>query len=124
MTTIGGEAEEIKHLEGSVKVDDATLLLHGESGHPNGDQPILAEGQAKLGVRRDLQKELSVPSCMGQLTRLGAAERQATEDKRSRMEGEFLFAMVALLAGKLDGIELAEPAFRHHGGGKTCANCG
>ena len=75
-------------------------------------------------MRRDLQKELSVPSCMGQLTRLGAAERQATEDKRPRMEGEFLFPMVALLAGELDGIELPESPLRYPDGGKTCANCG
>ena len=124
MATVGSEAEEIEHLKGSVKVDGAAFLLDGESGYPNGDQPILAEGQAKLGVRRDLQKELSVPSCMGQLTRLGAAERQAAEDKRPRMEGEFLFALVALLAGELDGIELPKPAFRYRDGGKTRANCG
>jgi hypothetical protein len=57
-------------------------------------------------MRGDLQKELSVPSCMGQLTRFGAAERQAAEDKRPRMEREFLFTLGALLAGELDGIEL------------------
>ena len=124
MATVGSEAEEIEHLMGSLKVDGAAFLLDGESGYPNGDQSILAEGQAILGVRRDLQKEPSVPSCMGQLTRLGSAERQATEDKRPRMESEFLFPMVALLAGELDGVELPEPAFRHRDGGKTCANCG
>ena len=124
MATIGSEAEEIEHLKGSFKVDGAAFLLDGESGYPNGDQAILAEGQAKLGVRRDLQKELSVPSCMGQLTRLGAAEWQATEDKRPRMEGKFLFPVVALLAGELDGVELPKPAFRHRDRGKTCANCG
>ena len=88
------------------------------------DVKLNAPMQAKVGVRRDLQKELSVPSCMGQLTRLGAAERQATEDKRPRMEGEFLFPVVALLAGELDGIELTKPAFRHRDGGKARANCG
>jgi len=61
---------------------------------------------------------------MGQLTRLGSAERQATEHKWPRVKGEFLFALVALLAGELDGIELPEPAFRHRDGGKRCANCG
>ena len=124
VSPVGSEAEEIEHLKGSFKVDGATFLLDGESGYPNGDQPILAEGQAKLGVRRDLQKKLSVPSCMRQLTRLGAAERQAAEHKRPCMEGEFLFALVALLAGELDGIELPEPAFRYRDGGKTRANCG
>jgi len=124
MATVGSEAEEIEHLKGSFKVDGAAFLLDGESGYPNGDQAILAEGQAKLGVRRDLQKKLSISSCMGQLTRLGAAERQAAEDKRPRVEGEFLFALVALLAGELDGIELPKSAFRYRNGGKACADCG
>jgi hypothetical protein len=88
MTTIGSEAEEIEHLKGSLKVDGAAFLLHGESGYPNGDHAILAKGQAKLGVRRNLEKELSVSSRMGQLTGLWAAERQATEDKRPSVKGE------------------------------------
>jgi hypothetical protein len=124
MATVGREPKEIEHLEGSFKVDGATFLLDGESNYPNGDQSILAEGQAKLGVRRNLQKELSVPSRMGQLTTLPAAERQAAEDKRLRMEGEFLFIMVTLLANELDGVELPEPPLRHRDGGKTSANCG
>jgi hypothetical protein len=44
MATVGSESEEIEHLKGSIKVDDATFLLHGESGYPDGNQPILAEG--------------------------------------------------------------------------------
>jgi len=124
MATIGSEAEEIEHLKGGFKVDGATFLLHGQSGYPDGNQPILSEGQAKLGVRRDLQKELSVPSRMGQLTRFRAAERQAAEDKRPCVESEFLLSGVALLAGKVDRFELPEPPFRHTDGGKTGANCG
>lgn len=124
VATVGSEPEEIEHLEGSVKVDGAAFVLDGESSYPNGNQSILAEGQAKLRVRRDLQKELSVPSRMGQLTGLRAAERQATEYKRPCMEGEFLFALVALLAGELDGIELPKPAFRYRDSRKTRANCG
>jgi hypothetical protein len=84
----------------------------------------LAEGQAKLGVRRDLQKELSVPSRMGQLTRFWPAQRKSAQDKRACVEREFLFAKVALLAGKVDRFELAEPQFRHTDDGKTGANCG
>ena len=38
------------------------------------------------------------------------------------MEREFLFAIVALLAKKLDGFELQELPFRHPGGGKTSTN--
>ena len=124
MATVGSEAEEIEHLKGSFKVDGAAFLLDGESGYPNGNQPVLAVGQSKVGVRSNLEKELSVLPCMGQLTKLRAAERQATEDKRPRVEGELLFAMVALLAGELNGIELPESPLRYPDGGKTRANCG
>ena len=48
MATVGSEAEEIEHLKGSLKVDGAALLLHGESGHPDGNQPILAEGDGRF----------------------------------------------------------------------------
>ena len=124
MATVGREPKEIEHLEGSFKVDGATFLLDGESNYPNGDQSILAEGQAELGVRRNLEKEFSVPSRMGQLTGLWSAQRKSAEDKRPRVEGEFLFALVALLAGKLDGIELPKSAFRYRNRGKACADCG
>lgn len=95
-----------------------------ELGYPNGDQSILAEGQAKLGVCRNLQKELSVLSCMGQLTGLRSAQGKSVQYKPPGAEGEFLFAVVALLAGEVDDFELKEPTFRHRDGGKTSANCG
>ncbi|HEV2499293.1 MAG TPA: hypothetical protein VGY31_06935 [Terriglobia bacterium] len=71
-----------------------------------GDQSVLAEGQAKLGVRHNLQKELPVPSRMGQLTGSRTAQRKPAQDKRPCMEGWFLFLMVALLARELDEFEL------------------
>jgi hypothetical protein len=105
-------------------VDDPAFLLHGEGSYPDRDEPVLAERQTELRVRHNLKEELSVPSRMGQLTGLRAAERQAAEDKRPCLEGEFLVAVVALLAGELDGFDLPEPALRHRDGGKTGANCG
>jgi hypothetical protein len=48
MATVGSEPEEIEHLKGSVKVDGAAFLLDGESGYPNGDQAILAEGDGRF----------------------------------------------------------------------------
>jgi hypothetical protein len=123
-TTIGGKTEEIEHLEGSFKVDGVTFLLHRESSYPNGNQPVLAEGQAIVGVRRNLQKELSVPSRMGQLTGWRAAERETAEDEGPCMESEFLFAMVALLACNVDRFELPEAALRNPEGRKTGPNCG
>lgn len=37
MATVGSEAEEIEHLKGSIKVNDATFLLHGEGRNPGGN---------------------------------------------------------------------------------------
>jgi hypothetical protein len=48
MATVGSEPEEIEHLKGSFKVDGAAFLLDGESGYPNGDQAILAEGDGRF----------------------------------------------------------------------------
>ena len=61
---------------------------------------------------------------MGQLAGLRAAERQAAEDKRPCVEGEFLLSGAALLAGKVDRFELPEAVFRYRDGGKTSPNCG
>jgi hypothetical protein len=124
MTTIGSKTKEIEHLEGGIKADDTAFLLDRQGGYPYGYQSVLAEGQAKLGMSGNLEKELSVPSDVGQLAGLWAAERQAAEDKRPGVKGEFLLSGVALLAGKVDRFELPKPPFRHTEGGKTGANCG
>ncbi|SPE29425.1 hypothetical protein SBA2_450041 [Acidobacteriia bacterium SbA2] len=87
MTTIGCKTKEIEHLEGSIKADDTAFLLDSQGGYPYGDQSVLAEGQAELRMSRNLEKELSVASRMGQLAGLGAAERQAAEDKWPGVEG-------------------------------------
>lgn len=92
-------------------MDDPTFLVHGEGCYPDRDQSVLAEGQAKLRMRRNLEEELSIPPRMGQLAGLWAAVRQAAEDKRPRMEGEFLFALVAPFMDELDSFELPKPTF-------------
>ena len=48
MTTIGSKTKEIEHLEGSIKADDSAFLLDGQSGYPNGDQSVLAEGDGRF----------------------------------------------------------------------------
>ena len=72
----------------------------------------------------NLEKELSVPSDVGQLAGLWAAERQTAGIKRACVKGEFLLSGLALLAGKVNPFELPEPPFRHAEGRKTGANCG
>jgi hypothetical protein len=102
MAPIGSETKEIEHLEGSIKADDTAFLLHGEGGHPDGDQPVLAERQAELRMSRNLEKEPPVPSGVDHLIGSRTAERRATEDKRPCAESEFLLPRVALLACELN----------------------
>ena len=124
VTAIGSKVEEFQHLKGSFKMDCATFLLHSEGGYPNRNRPVLAERQAIIGMSRDLEKVLSVPSRMSQLAGLWTPEREAAEDKRPGVEGEFLFPGVALLASKLDGFQLSKPPLGHGNAGKTLADCG
>ena len=77
VATIGRKTEEVEHLKGGIKADDTASLLDSQGGYPYGDQSVLTEGQTILGMSGDLEKELSVPSGMGQLARLRASERQA-----------------------------------------------
>lgn len=44
VTAVLGQAEEIKHVRGSLEVDYPTFLLHGKAGDPNGNETILSEG--------------------------------------------------------------------------------
>ncbi len=68
VTSVGSKTEEVEHLNGSRKADDAAFLLNSHSGDPDRDQPVLPDGQAIFEMSRNLEKETSVPSRMGQLT--------------------------------------------------------
>ena len=44
MAAVLGEAEEVEHLSGALKTNDAALLLNGKRGYPDGPQ--------RMGMRR------------------------------------------------------------------------
>lgn len=90
--------EEGQHLDGVCKVDGAASLLDGEGGDPDGDQSVLAEGQAIVGMGNDVKEEFAIASTMNELGGRWPAKRESAENERPRVEGEFLTAAGTLLA--------------------------
>ena len=45
-----GKAEELEDLSGAFKMHRTALLPQGKGSHPDGDEAVLAEGQAEVGM--------------------------------------------------------------------------
>ncbi len=118
MAAILGEAEEIKHLGSTVKVDGAGPLLYRQGGNPNGDQAILPKGQTESGVPGDIKGEFPIASAVSELVSRWAAKRNATENERSGVVGKFLVAVLSILADQADGLQLFELELREAKGGQ------
>lgn len=71
----------------------------------------MAIRQAKVGMGNDMKEEFAVAPTMNELGGWRLTQRETAEDERSCMKGKFLFAIVALLADELNGIELFQPPF-------------
>ena len=84
----------------------ARLLPDRERSEPNGDEPILAEGQAVLRVRDDLQEEAPIPSRIAQLSKRKTAERKPAQYEWARLKGEFLISVLTLFADEQNGLYL------------------
>ena len=50
-----------------MEMDCAALLAEGKCRHPDGDQAVLAERQAEVGVRDNLKDEIPVPALVNEL---------------------------------------------------------
>jgi hypothetical protein len=57
--TVFGESKELKQLSRGMEVYCLGLLLDGERCDPDWYEPVLAEGQAVVGVGGDLEEEIS-----------------------------------------------------------------
>ena len=118
MAAVFREAEEVQHSSRAVEVDSPALLLDRERCDPDGNQPVLAEGQTELGVPGDFKEELSVAASVGQLTFGRRAKWKPAEDERSGVVGEFLAAVRARLADQANAFELLEPELGEANGGQ------
>jgi len=108
MAAVLGEVEEVEHLGGAFETNDPALLLNGKRRDPDGNETVLAEGQAEFGVAGDVEKESAVASRMNQLGRGRPAERNAAENEGSGIVGKLLLAILPFLADKGDGLNLTK----------------
>lgn len=108
MAAVLGETEKVEHLSGALETDDPALLLNSERRDPDGNETVLAEGQAEFGVSRDIEKESPVASRMNQLVARRLAERNAAKNKGSRVVSKLLSAILAFLADEGDDLKLAK----------------
>src|SRR6516225_8244970 len=76
------EAEEVEHLGPGAETDAPASLAERQRGHPDGNETVLAKGQAELGMPRDLEEELAVASRVDQLTLRRRAKWKPTKHER------------------------------------------
>jgi len=60
IAAIFGEAKKVEHLGSAIEMNCAALLPKGESGYPDGNEPVLAEGQAIVWVGDDVKEKASI----------------------------------------------------------------
>ena len=90
------EAEEVEHLGRGAETDAPASLAQRQGGHPDGNETVLAEGQAELRMPRDLEEELAVASRVEQLTFGRPAKWKPTKDEWARVEGQVLGSLLPL----------------------------
>ena len=104
------EAEEVEHLGPGAETDAPASLVERQGGHPDGNETVLAKGQAELWMLRDLEEELAVASRVEQLTLRRPAKWKPTKDERPGVEGQVLDSFLPLLSDEPNGLELLEAA--------------
>jgi len=109
MAAVLGEPEEVQHLSSAFEMDNPAFLLNGERRYPDGNEAVLAEGQAVFRVASDIEKQPAVPAGVNQLRSGRSAKRNPTENERPGIVSELLLPIVPLLADEGHGLELTKP---------------
>lgn len=105
------EAEGFEHFAGGAEADGAAVLAEGEGGDPDGDDPVLAEGEAETGVAGEAQEELAVLAGVFEGGFGDAADGEAAEDEGAGIEDEVLLPFLAFGVDDFDGGEFFGFAF-------------
>ena len=119
---IGLKAEEGEHLSGALKADDSVLLFEGERCDPNGDEPVLPEGQTIVGVTKYVKEKLAAVPRMCQLIFRRSAQWEPAHDEWPGVEGKLLPAACSLLTNQADGFYLLKSPLGDAKSGKDFAN--
>ena len=99
-------AESVQHFKGARERYGSALLSYRQGGEEDGDQAILAPGQAIGRMTGDLQQELSVSAFVQQHTIGRPPDRQATKNEGPRGEAQGLGGGISLQADALNGFQL------------------
>lgn len=105
MRSVLRQVEELKNLSGAGKMYLAAFLPDGESGNPDGNKAVLAEGQAEVRMRCDIEKELAVMPRVRKPISRWAAQGNATEHERPGVKGEITMAVFSLLPDEADSLD-------------------
>lgn len=115
-----GQAKELKDLGGTSKANGSVPLHDREGGKPDRDQAVLSVGQAESGMGGDFEKEAAVAAGVHKLVAPRPPQRNAAKHEGSSVVAKLLVTGIALLADKLDGLDLLEPSL----GDLKCGECG
>ena len=112
ISAIFGETKKVQHLSSASEMDGTALLPKGESGYPNGNEPILAEGQAIIWVGDDVKEKASIAAFVQNLVLRKGAKGKPAQHKRPGIEGDFLRMAITVFPNALDQLKLPELVFR------------
>jgi hypothetical protein len=100
------EIEVVEYLKRASKMNHTASLKHGERGDLNGNETVLAKGQAETRVPDDIESKFAIAPGVSQLMRWGSPQGNAAEDEESGVVGDLLLAIPAFLVHEANGIEL------------------
>jgi hypothetical protein len=108
MAAILGEPEEVQHLSSAFEMDDPAFLLNGERRYPDGNEAVLAEGQAEFRVASDIEKESAVAARVNELRAGWPPKRNPAENEGTGIVSKLLLAILPFLADEGDGLKLTK----------------
>lgn len=106
------EAEGFEHFAGGAEADGAAVLAEGERGDPDGDDAVLAEGEAEAGMAGEAEEEFAVLAGVFEGGFRDAADGKAAKDEGAGVEDEILLPFLAFGVDDFDGGELFGFTFR------------
>ena len=104
--------EGVQHLRCASKLHYRALLSNGKRGKKDWNNAVLAVGNAKLRVTRDLQDEVTVFPFVEQLARRQPSDRQSTQDERTGREAQVLVVLFSLELDNADPLRLVQLLLR------------
>jgi hypothetical protein len=100
-------AENLQHAGCGFKSDGLAFLLDGKCRQKNGDNPVLAEGHAIVGMAGDLEDERTILVLIDELPSGQRPDRQAAKNEWGT-EAQILLALFSFEAHQLNTVQTME----------------